>query len=463
MASAKPQPRKTTVGAIDAEVLAFTAGRDVELDRRLVGADCVGSAAHAVMLSRMPLKPPLFTAGDVARIKAALVGILRLAAQGRFRIRAGDQDVHLAVERMLTEQLGEPGRKIHTARSRNDQVALDLRLYAKEQLLDALEEGAALAKGLVAFARRHRAVPMVGRTHQQRAMPSSVGLWASAHAESLLDDLGLLLAAYELNDQCPLGAAAGYGVPLPIDRQLTADLLGFSRPTHNVLYATHTRGKIEAAILAALGQAMVTLSRLAQDLILFSMPEFGYFSFPAAFGTGSSIMPQKNNPDVLELVRARAARVLACGAAVQEILRASPAGYNRDVQETKELFFEGMDTARASLRILLPLVRHTRVHPGALAAGFGPEVFATDRVLERVAGGMPFRDAYHDVKAHLAELEDADPAAALAAKRHLGAPAGLDFDLLAARAGEAARLAREERRFLHRALSRLLGARYPVT
>lgn len=454
--------RQTTVGVIDTGVLAFTAGEDVQLDRVLVEADCLGSAAHVTMLSGLNLRPRLFTERDRRRVMAALVTIMRQAAAGRFRIELADQDVHLAVERRLTERLGALGKRIHTARSRNDQVAVDLRLYAREQLAAVIAEAAELAGALVRFGRAHAADPMVGRTHMQPAMPSSVGLWATAHAESLLDDLALLLNAYELNNQCPLGAAAGYGVPLPIDRQRVSDLLGFSRPIHNVLYAAGARGKIEAILLEAMGQAMLTLSRLAQDLVLFTMPEFRYFTLPEEYTTGSSIMPQKRNPDVLELVRARAARVLADAQAVREILRAAPSGYNRDVQETKEPFLSGFATTRASLAVMRAMVAGLRVNREALLAGFTPEVFATDYALELVGRGVAFRDAYHEVKKRLAELRQADPFAAIARKTHLGATAGLDFEGLQRRAAEAAGMIRDEQRACHRALSRLLGVPYPL-
>ena len=435
--------RKTTVGEVDAGVLAYTAGQDRVLDAALVEADCFGTAAHATMLSRLPLQPPLLSPADAQAIVAELRNVLADAAAGRFAITLEDQDVHLAVERRLTEKLGDLGKRVHACRSRNDQVAVDLRLFAKVRLQEAALAAAELARALLAFARRHEKVPMVGRTHMQPAMPSSVGLWASAWAESLLDDLVLLRTAYELNDQCPLGSAASYGVPLPIDRQLTSDLLGFARPVHNVLHANQARGKLEAIILSALGQAMLTLSRFAQDLILFSMPEFGYFRLPAEFTTGSSIMPQKRNPDVPELLRAKAAKVLAYANLVAEIVRAAPSGYNRDLQETKAPFMEGFELAISSLRILAPLVAGLEVDAAALRRGFGPDVYATDRALELVAQGMPFRDAYHEVKANLDKLAGYDPDAALAAKRHLGAPLGLDFAAMDARAQERHRACRD--------------------
>lgn len=449
--------RKTTVGEVDADVLAYTAGQDRVLDLALVEADCFGTAAHVSMLARMPLRPPLLSRKDAQAVIAELRHVLADAAAGTFAITLEDQDVHLAVERRLTEKLGDLGKRVHVCRSRNDQVAVDLRLFAKVRLLEAAAAAAELARALVAFAKKHEKVPMVGRTHMQPAMPSSVGLWASAWAESLLDDLALLRTAYELNDQCPLGSAASYGVPMPIDRQLTSDLLGFAKPVHNVLHANQARGKLESIILAALGQAMLTLSRFAQDLILFSMPEFGYFRLPAEFTTGSSIMPQKRNPDVLELLRAKAAKVLANANFVAEVVRAAPSGYNRDLQETKAPFMEGFELAIASLRILTPLVAKLEVDGAALRRGFGPEVFATDRALEFVAKGIPFRDAYHEVKANLDQLAGKSPDAALAAKRHLGAPLGLDFAALAARARKAEAWAGAERKRHAARRNQLLG------
>jgi argininosuccinate lyase len=436
--------RKTTVGVVDADVLAYTAGQDRTLDLALVEADCMGTAAHVAMLARVPVKPPLMSRADARRVADVLRDVVASAAAGAFEITLEDQDVHLAVERRLTETLGDLGKRVHVCRSRNDQVAVDLRLYGRVRLLEAAAAAGELARSLAAFARAHEKVPMVGRTHMQPAMPSSVGLWASAWAEGLLDDLSLLMAAYELNDQCPLGSAASYGVPVPIDRQLVSDLLGFSRPIPNVLHANHARGKMESIILAALAQAMLTLSRLAQDLILFSMPEFAYFRLPAEFTTGSSIMPQKRNPDVPELLRAKAAKVLGYSHLVAEILRAAPSGYNRDLQETKAPFMEGCELAISSLRILRPLVERLEIDPVALRRAFGPDVFATDRALELVAGGMPFRDAYDEVKAHLGDLAARSPDDALAAKRHLGAPLGLDFDALDARAAEALAWAADE-------------------
>ncbi len=454
--------QRTLVGRVDEEVLAFTVGRDPELDRRLVEVDCIGTAAHVTMLAAMRAGGRrLFSAAERDRVVAALVDIMREARAGRFEITRADQDVHLAVERLLTERLDALGRRVHTGRSRNDQVATDLRLYARQAMLDLLEDAAVLAAALLRLARRHELTPMVGRTHMQPAMPSSVGLWASAHAEGLLDDCGLLMAAYDYNDRCPLGSAASYGVPLPIDRELSACLLGFAAPVHNVLAAGNARGKTEAVILGAAVNVMLTLSRLAEDLILFSTPEMPYFRLPPELCTGSSIMPQKQNPDVAELVRARARRVAAHHAAAVAIVSGLPSGYNRDLQEIKEPFLDGLDQTRACVRIMTRVIDGLDVDAAALRAAFGPGVFATDRALELVAGGMSFRDAYAEVKAHLSEVGLSDPDAAVRLKTHLGAPAGLDLDLLAGRGGEVADYVHEERRAFAAAMRRLLKVSYP--
>ena len=453
---------RTMVGTIRADVLAYTAGKDVELDAVLVNADCVGSAAHVTMLADLSLRPRLFSARDRGRVIAELTRIMRRADRGAFTITLRDQDVHLAVERELTRRLGALGRKIHTGRSRNDQVAVDLRLFAREQLLAVIEEALALGAALLSQARRNRAVPMVGRTHLQPAMPSSIGLWASAYTEDLLDDVRLLKCAYDLNDQCPLGSAAGYGVPLRLDRRQVSDLLGFRRPIHNCLHAANSRGKLESVILSALSQVMITLSRLAEDLMIFTMPEFGYFGLPAEMCTGSSIMPQKNNPDVLELVRARAARVMACAQAVMDIVKGLPSGYNRDLQEAKEPFMLGLTMTRASLRIMASLAAGLKVNRAALRRGFTPAVFAADHALSLVARGMPFRDAYHYVKEHLEELEGLDPAKAIALKTHLGATAGLDFAGMARRLAAERAFASAEKRRYFKIISRLLRVPYPM-
>jgi argininosuccinate lyase len=449
---------RTVVGDINSLVLEYTAGQDYKLDRRLVEADCVGSAAHASMLAELPGGARLFSISERDQLIAELRAIMELGRRGEFEITVDDQDVHLAIERALTAKLGDLGKKIHTARSRNDQVALDLRLYAREQLLATVLDAAELARALSKFARRYAALPMVGRTHMQPAMPSSVGLWASAFAEGLLGDIELLWEAYRQNDSSPLGSAASYGVPLPIKRELVASLLGFKSAERNVLRAANQRGKLESIILAAMSQTMLTVSRLAQDMILFSMPEFGYFKLPREYCTGSSIMPQKNNPDVLELVRARTAKVKSFADCVFAIVQSSPSGYNRDLQEAKEPFMAGIEITRQTLQIMAQMVSGMRTDRERLLAGFTPDVFATDRAIELVAGGMPFRDAYHHVKDNLDELAGEDPCEAIRKKTHLGATNGLDFDGLDADIRQISKQARAEQRRIQRRIGKLMSS-----
>ena len=431
----KANDTATTVGKINPDVLTFTEGKDPVLDLALAEVDCIGTAAHVTMLSRMDYSPILFTEEQRVAVLKGLKAIIEEARRGEFTITAADQDVHLAVERRLTERLGDLGKKVHTCRSRNDQVAVDIRLHVRNELNALTVEIADLAKALLSLAKTHAAIPLVGRTHLQPAMPSSVGMWASAYAEMLLDDAYLLEAAGKVNNLCPLGSAAGYGVPLPIDRQLTSDLLAFDRPHHNVFYASCARGKDEAVLLSACTQIMLSLSRLAEDLILFSMPEFKYFTLPRELCTGSSIMPQKYNPDVLELIRAKAGLLVGYATSANVILKAMPGGYNRDLQDTKELYMEGLRVTRTSLRIMKLMADNLTVNPDACRAAFAePGVFATDRALELVAGGMPFRDAYHQVRDHLEDLRGMDPDAVIAKKTHLGGTAGIQYEVLDARA-----------------------------
>ena len=440
---------------IDADVLAYTVGDDPVLDLALVKWDCMGTAAHVTMLSEMKgLRRPIVTKAEAAKVRRELGRIVALAEKGGFRILTEDQDVHMAVERMLTERLGDLGKKIHTGRSRNDQVAVDVRLHMKDEILRAEAEAVALAAALRAFGLKAGAVPLVGRTHLQPAMPSTVEMWATGHAEMVLDQLENLEAAYRLADLNPLGSAAGYGVPLPLDRARTTKLLGFSRTIHNCFGASMARGECEASLLSALAQLMAVLSRLAEDMILFSMPEFAYFKLPRAYCTGSSIMPQKFNPDVLELVRSKAAQVLGLQTAALSLLHAMPGGYNRDLQDCKWLYMKGLDIARTTLRILAKVVKGMKVDAAKCRAAFSPGVFATDVALGKVAEGTPWRDAYHDVRDQFAALYDGKPAEvaaidpddAVAAKTHEGTTGGIDHAVYsrresAALKGVSARLA----------------------
>jgi argininosuccinate lyase len=409
---------------VDAAVEGFTVGNDYVLDGRLVEADCFGSAGHASGLREIGFLKD----DEYAKLVDGLRQIVEQARAGSFAIAREQEDVHTAIEAHLTRTRGEVGKRIHAGRSRNDQVVCATRLFGKWELLKLARSIVTLARTAAELAGRYAGIPMVGRTHMQRAMPSSVGLWLGALAEALADDLRLLWSAYELNDQCPLGSAASYGVPVALDRDHVAGVLGFGAVQNNVLYVANARGKIEAAVLNVCVQVMVDLSRYAQDVMLFSMPEFGYFSVPVEFCTGSSIMPQKRNPCVLELVRARTATVIAEHDRLVGIVKCLPTGYNRDGQETKEPFLKGLDTTLASVEIFEPTLRRLEVHEDRLVAAFHPEVFATDVALELVVGGMPFRDAYRDVKERLDSLEGTDPRGAIAKKTHRGGTANLGLE-----------------------------------
>ena len=411
--------------ALDKLIEEFTVGDDPLLDRRLVAADCLASMAHAKMLERIEILTP----AEYEALRKELSAIIRLNRDGKFSIRREDEDCHTAIENRLVQTVGEAGKKIHTGRSRNDQIIAALRLYTRSFLLEYQGTVLDLVQVLLSFAEEHRDLPMPGRTHLQVAMPSSIGLWAGAWAEELLDGLILLDAAYELNNSCPLGSAASYGVPLPLDREMVAETLGCERVQNNVLYVNNSRGKFESIVLDAAEQVMLTLSKLAQDLILFSLPEFGYFRLPDELFLGSSIMPQKKNPCMLELMRAKAATLSSCSIQVKSIIRALPSGYNRDFQETKAPFLRGLDVALISVRVMQAVVARLQPDAERLRQGFTPDIYATDRALELVARGMPFREAYRVIGTDLAALEQGDPDEAIRTRTYTGTTGNLGLEL----------------------------------
>jgi argininosuccinate lyase len=439
--------------SIDPEIERFTVGEDYLLDRDLVRADVLGSAAHATMLAKIGV----LTARERDRLLRGLRQVRADFEAGKFAVAPSQEDVHTAVEEYLTQKLGDLGKKLHTGRSRNDQVLLDLRLYGKERLHALAERAIALARALAAFAKAHEFVPMPGRTHMQIAMPSSLGLWAGAYAESMLDDLELLKAAHTITDQSPLGSGAAYGSALALDRQLVAKLLGFAKVQNNVLYCANSRGKAELATLQACAQVMVDLSRLAGDLLITSMPEFGYFRLPKELCTGSSMMPQKRNPCGLELVRAKSAGVFAAEQQIAAILKALPFGYNRDFQETKGPFMRGLEATAASLSVMRLSIERLEVVEENLRKGFLPEIYATDRALELVLEGRPFRDAYRYVGTHLDELSSRDPVKNLKSKKLQGGPGNLGLKTVVKRAAAAEKWLKSVREPFQKALRALLG------
>lgn len=410
---------------LDTLVEAFMTGDDPLLDHALIEYDCLGSIAHAKMLAKIGV----LTVKESEQLTIALQEIIHLARENNFIIEFQEEDVHTAVENALIAKLGDLGKKLHTARSRNDQILLDLRLYSKDWLIKITNETLNVCEILCDFAKKHHDIPMPGRTHFQRAMPSSMGLWAGAFAESLLDNIILLKSAYWLVDQCPLGSAASYGVSLDIDRQYTADLLGFRTVQNNVLYANNSRGKFESIILSALVQVMNDLSKISTDIIIFCAPEFGYLCLPEKFCPGSSLMPQKRNPCPLELIRAKSATMQSMLFQVLEIIRSLPSGYNRDFQETKRPLMQGCELAFVSLKVFANIFSEIEVNPKECMGSFTTELFATDKVLTLVKEGIPFRDAYKQVAFQLETVTLNDPQENILSKTHQGATGKLDLEL----------------------------------
>jgi argininosuccinate lyase len=417
---------------LNEQVERFEAAQNSQIDARLIRHDVWGSLAHIAMLAKIGV----LTESEHKILKDTLRSILELEAAHAFAVTLEDEDVHTRVENYLVAAEGAVGKKIHMARSRNDQVLVDLRLFAKEQLHNVAAKLCNLCSALLELAGAHTRTPMPGYTHMQRAMLSSVGLWAANFAEALLDDEQLLSTAYKLNDQSPLGSAAGYGVPIAIDRQYCADLLGFSRVQNNVIYVQNSRGKIEAAIVQALAQIMLDLSKLAQDILLFSTTEYGFFQIPQELCTGSSIMPQKRNLGVMELVRARTQTMLALQQQILGAVSGLPSGYNMDYQETKRPFMEALDVVQESLEICSLVISQLEVNAERLTAACTFELFAADRAYElAIVAKLPFRDAYRIVGAEVtAQLDRHLPlpvesqeqlAERLAARSHLGGTGNL--------------------------------------
>ena len=409
---------------VDQAVVRFCVGDDYLVDQALVPFDIEASLAHAKGLAKIRILTP----AELKRIEDALDDLRTLDAAGKFKIRPEDEDCHTAIELFLTQRLGDLGKKIHTGRSRNDQVVAALRLYQKNALRAVASATADLAGALLVFADTHKEVALPGYTHTRKAMPSSLGLWAGAFAESLIDDLAILETAHRLVDQSPLGSAAGYGVPLPLDREGVAKAMGFARVQNNVLYVQNSRGKFEAFLVAAFVQIMMDLNRMATDLIFYSLDELQFITLPERFCTGSSIMPQKRNPDVLELVRGHSAAVAANGMAIQGMVGNLISGYHRDLQHTKESFLRASERTLASVAIMARIVPGLEVHKSFCATGCTPEIFAAAEAIELSVQGVPFRDAYRKVKERVTALGPQDAAAHLQKVRHTGGPGKLGLD-----------------------------------
>lgn len=440
----------------DALMLAYTIGDDPVWDARLLRWDVLGSLGHVEGLRAARL----LREGDHRRLRSDLRAALRAADAGRLVIEAGQEDAHTAVETWLTRHNRVAGERLHTGRSRNDQVAVDLRLYLKDALLDLHGAGTAVATALLDLAARHRTVLWPGYTHQRRAMPSSVALWAGALAEGLLDTLEELPTLWQRIDRCPLGSAAGYGVPLPLRREATARALGFAGLDRNVAGVQNARGKLEAAVLGWCGQLTHELSRLASDVILYSAEEFGYLVLPAQLATGSSIMPHKRNPDLFELTRARAAAVDGDLVSLLLLKGKLGSGYHRDFQLLKEPLFRGLDRTREMLAMMATAMPMLAVDRERCREALEGGALATDEVMRRVEAGVPFRRAYREVAAAIKRGEAFAPPSAsqiIARRRSTGGVGNPGLGEAGGRVRAASRWQRAERRRFDTAMRRLAG------
>ena len=374
----------------DKKIDHFTVGNDRELDLHLAKYDVIASKAHAKMLGKIGL----LTAGETADLVGALDTIGKAIDKGQFVIEDDFEDMHSKIEFLLTEKLGDTGKKIHTARSRNDQVLVAMHLYLKDELSEIKAQTKILFDLLLHLAETHKAILIPGYTHLQIAMPSSFGLWFSAYAESLIDDLYFIDAAYKVADQNPLGSAAGYGSSFPIDRGFTTEEMGFSTLKYNVVAAQMGRGKVEKATAFGLANIAATLSKMAMDICLYMSQNFNFISFPDELTTGSSIMPHKKNPDVFELIRGKCNKLQAVPNQLTLVINNLPSGYHRDLQLVKEIIVPAIQDMKACLEILTFSLREIRVSENILEDPKYDYLFSVDTLNELVLSGMPFRDAY---------------------------------------------------------------------
>lgn len=377
----------------DRQIEDFTVGADRELDLRLAAYDVEGSKAHIKMLTKIGL----LTQNELDRLLPALDEIAATIERGEFKIDDGVEDVHSQVELMLTERLGDIGKKIHSGRSRNDQVLVDLKLFFRDELKHIAEAVNRLFVRLQSLSEQHSDKLMPGYTHLQVAMPSSFGLWFGAYAESLTDDMQMVLAAYRIANQNPLGSAAGYGSSFPLDREMTTELLGFDRPHYNVVAAQMSRGKTERAVASAIAAVASTLGHLAMDVCMWMCNNFGFVSFPDELTTGSSIMPHKKNPDVFEIMRGKCNRLQSLPNELTILTANLPLGYNRDLQLMKDIVFPATTELIECLDMADFMLSHVNVRDNILDDSRYDYIFTVEDVNRLVVAGVPFRDAYRQV------------------------------------------------------------------
>ncbi|MBI3501486.1 MAG: argininosuccinate lyase [Bacteroidetes bacterium] len=384
--------------SVNKQVEKFTIGKDRELDLLLAEHDVLGSMAHAKMLAHVGL----LKKNDQRKLHSELKNILQKIQFGKFVIENGVEDVHSQIEFLLTKKLGEIGKKIHSARSRNDQVLLDIKLFSRMEIFKVAENVSALFNLFISLSNKNKNKLLPGYTHLQIAMPSSFGLWFGAYAESLKDDLEFLFSVYKIINKNPLGSGAGYGGSLPINRNLTTKLLGFDGLNHNSVYAQMTRGKTKKLVSYALANIASTLSKLAMDVCLFMNQNFDFISFPEELTTGSSIMPHKKNPDVFELIRGKCNRMQILPEQISAVTKNLPSGYHRDFQILKEIYFPAFAELNDCLTMTTFMLEKIKVKDNILSDEKYKYLFSVDAVNELVKKGMPFREAYKKVGEEIA-------------------------------------------------------------
>ena len=413
----------------------FTVGNDRVLDLRLARYDVQGSRAHIKMLESIGL----LTADELSVLDAALARIAERIEAGDFTLEPDVEDIHSQVELLLTRELGEVGKKIHSGRSRNDQVLVDLKLFLRDELRSVRGEVLTLFGRLQALSEQHKEVLLPGYTHAQVAMPSSFGLWFGAYAEALVDDMYALGGAYRIVNRNPLGSAAGYGNSFPLDRQLTTDLLGFDSPVYNSVAAQMQRGRSERAVASALGSIALTLNKFAADCCQYMCPNFGFIHFPDELTTGSSIMPHKKNPDVWEILRGKCNRILSCENEIALLCSNMPHGYHRDYQLLKDILFPALELMHECLQMTDYMLAHIEVNTKILDNPLYDYLFTVEEVNRRTLAGTPFREAYKQVGIEVNEgrfrYSGGDKAALKASDlghTHLGSLGNLCNDKIAA-------------------------------
>ena len=378
---------------VNKEIERFTVGRDREMDLYLAKYDVLGSMAHITMLESIGL----LGSDELQPLLTELKAIYHTCEKGEFVIEDGVEDVHSQVELMLTRKLGDIGKKIHSGRSRNDQVLVDLKLFTRHELIDVVEGVKVLFDELIQKSNQYKDVLMPGYTHLQIAMPSSFGLWFGAYAESLADDMLFLLAAYRMTNRNPLGSAAGYGSSFPLNRTMTTQLLGFDSMDYNVVYAQMGRGKMERNVAFAMATVAGTLAKMAYDACLFNCQNFQFVKLPKECTTGSSIMPHKKNPDVFELIRAKSNKLQSLPQQIMLIMNNLPVGYFRDLQIIKEVFLPAFDELKDCLQMAAYIINKMAVDEHILDNPMYDPMFSVEEVNRLAANGMPFRDAYKKV------------------------------------------------------------------